>query len=78
MSRLFRFFTQVVLISMFILPLVVTVSSLDALLSASMTVQTQAFRSDIQDRPHLFISRPSYDDLFGQTIRMDFIPLESF
>ncbi len=78
MSRLIRFFSQVILIGMFLLPLVITVSSLDALLSAPMTVQTQTFQSDIRDRPHLFISRSSYDDLFGQTKRMDFIPLESF
>lgn len=78
MSRLIRFFTHAILIGMFLLPLVVTASSLEALFSVPMTVRTEAFQSDIRDRPHLFISRSSYDDLFRQSKRMDFIPLKSF
>lgn len=73
MSRLSKFFTHALLLSMFFFPLAITASSLDALLSAPMPEQTETFSTEARDSHFRFIQDAPLDQAKG----MDLIPLES-
>lgn len=73
MSRLSHFVTQAFLFCIFLLPLVITKSSMDALLSTSIVEQTEVFSLEGQSTS----SRPPHSAPFDHVKGMDFIPLNS-